>query len=423
MNPTCGIDFGTSNSTIGIANHPAQQGNGPRLLYLEDEEHTLPSALFYNFEENSTSYGRAAIEEYIDGEFGRFMRSLKSVLGTSLMKQQTHIKQRQVKYSDIIGDFIAEMKQRAEQQLDASLERVVMGRPVHFIDSDKAADDEAQNTLAEICRAVGFKEVEFQFEPIAAALDYEQKLTNEELSLIVDIGGGTSDFTIIRLGPENSKHHDRQQDILATTGVHVGGNDFDRRFNLAKAMPALGMRSHMKGPKRLEVPSSPYFDLATWHLIHNQYQRTNITHVEGLRINAEQPHLIERLVKLLKNQDGHRLIGQIEACKIELASQTDADLNLDFIERDLRLHCQRDEFNQATLNEVQAIADTIEESLNSAGVNAEQISSVFLTGGTTGLPSVRKVVADAFPNCKLVDGDRFGSVGMGLTLDAVRRFA
>ncbi len=390
---------------------------------MEGEECTLPSALFFNFDEDSVSYGRAAIDEYIDGEFGRFMRSLKSVLGTSLMDQQTHIKQRQVSYRDIMGEFIVEMKRRAESQLQAPLERVVVGRPVHFVDGDKAADDLAQNTLADICKTVGFKEVEFQFEPIAAALDYEQSLKQEELALIVDIGGGTSDFTIIRLGPESSQHASRYDDILATSGVHVGGNDFDRRFNLAKAMPSLGMRTHMKGPKRLEIPSAPYFDLATWHLIHNQYQRTNITSMESLRIQAEQPRLIERLIKLLKNQDGHRLIGAIEQCKIELANHMEAELDLYFIERDLQLQCHRDEFEAATIAEVDAIASTIQESLCAAQVGADQISSVFLTGGTTGLPSVRNAVTNIFTASQLVSGDRFGSVGMGLTLDAMRRFA
>ncbi len=418
MGSVCGIDFGTSNSTIGVA-----CGGLPQLLALEGDEHTLPSALFFNFDEDTVSYGRAAIDEYIDGEFGRFMRSLKSVLGTSLMNQQTHIKQRQVSYSDIIAEFVSEMKRRAEAQLDAPLERVVMGRPVHFVDGDKTADDAAQNALAEICKTVGFKDVEFQFEPIAAALDYEQSLTNEELALIVDIGGGTSDFTIIRLGPERLKQAGRYDDILATTGVHVGGNDFDRRFNIAKAMPALGMRSHMKGPKRLEIPSSPYFDLATWHLIHNQYQRTNITSMESLRLQAEQPHLIERLIKLLKNQDGHRLIGYVEACKIELASAHDALLDLYFIERDLQLGCTRDEFEEATEAEVEAISNTIHESLAAAQVDASQINNVFLTGGTTGLPVVRRAVSEIFAEERLVEGDRFGSVGTGLTLDAMRRFA
>jgi len=417
MTSICGIDFGTSNSAIGIAKNGC-----PQLLALENGEPTLPSALFFNFDEKTISFGRVAIDDYIDGEYGRFMRSLKSILGTSLANQETHVNQRQVSYSEIIGEFIAEIKRRAESQLNESLDRVVMGRPVHFVDGDKKADDNAQNTLADICRAIGFKDIKFQFEPIAAALDYEQDLTQEELSLIIDIGGGTSDFTIIRLSPENRKKINRYQDILATTGVHIGGNDFDRRFNLAKTMPALGMHSLMKGPKRLEVPPSPYYDLATWHLIHNQYQRSNIHNMESLRMRAEQPELIARMIKLLKNQDGHRLIGRIEACKIELASMIESQLNLDFIEQGLQLNCHREEFDNATTREVEAIAKTIQESLTIAQINAQQISSVFLTGGTTGLPSIRKVVKDVFPSCQLVEGDRFGSVATGLTLDAMRQF-
>jgi len=422
MRSICGIDFGTSNSTLGVAVGMADDAR-PQLLALEAGERTLPSAMFFNFDEETVSYGRAAIDDYIDGEHGRFMRSLKSLLGTALMEQPAQIKLRQVLYRDIIGEFIGEMKRRAESQLQAPLENVVFGRPVHFVDGDKKADNAAQSTLAEIGKEIGFKEIEFQFEPIAAALAYEQKLTTEELSLIVDIGGGTSDFTIIRLGPENRRKVGRYQDILATAGIHVGGNDFDRRFNLAKAMPALGMHTHMKGPKRLEIPPSAYFDLATWHLIHIQYQRTNINSIESLRPFAEQPQLIDRLINVLKNQDGHRLIGHVEACKIELAGATEATLNLDFIERELQLNCQRKEFEEATAAEVNAIATTIQETLTTAQVSAQQINSVFLTGGTTGLPSVRQAVSDIFADCKLVQGDRFGSVGTGLTLDAMRRFA
>ena len=417
MSAICGIDFGTSNSTLGVIQH-----GKPQLLALEKGEPTIPSALFFNFDENSTYFGRAAINDYIDGEFGRFMRSLKSILGTSLMESGTHVRQRQMSYSQIIAEFIGEMKKRAEAQHHQSLSQVVAGRPVHFVDGDKTADDSAQAALEAIYRQVGFTEVEFQFEPIAAALNYEQQLEQEQLALIVDIGGGTSDFTIIRLSPEQHHKADRYQDILATTGVHIGGNDFDRRFNLAKAMPALGMGTHMQGSSRLELPSAPYFDLATWHLIHNQYERSNIHRMESLRLRVEQPKLIDRLLTLLKNQDGHRLIGSIEACKITLANQLEAQLDLDFIESTLQLECQRNEFDEATQNEVDGIRQTIRQSLQGAQLKPEQINSVFLTGGTTGLPSVRQAVRDIFPECQLVEGDRFGSVGMGLVIDAMRRF-
>ena len=214
----------------------------------------------------------------------------------------------------------------------------------------------------------------------------------------------------------------RIDDILATTGVHIGGNDFDRRFNLDKAMPALGMNSHMNEGSRLKLPSAPYFNLATWHLIHHQYDPKNIHQMEQFRTHCEQPQLLDRLVRLLKNQDGHRLIGKIEACKIRLASQLDTELDLDFIEQSLSLTCQRSEFDEATQAEIRGIRETIKASLKSAQLKPEQINSVFLTGGTTALPSVRNAVQAIFNDCEIVEGDRFGSVGLGLTVDAQRRF-
>ena len=417
MNAICGIDFGTSNSTLGVI-----KDGQPTLLPMESGQLTLPSTLFFDFEENRTTFGRTAINDYIDGEYGRFMRSLKSILGTPLMLETTQIQQYQLNYPQIIAEFIDEMKQRAESQLDAPLEQVVAGRPVHFVDNDKTADDAAQTALEAIYRDVGFKEVAFQFEPIAAALNYEQQLQQEALALIVDIGGGTSDFTIIRLSPNNQNKANRLDDILATAGIHIGGNDFDRRFNLHKAMPALGMNSHMNENSRLKLPSAPYFNLATWHLIHHQYNPKNIHQMEQMRIHCEQPQLIDRLVQLLKNQDGHRLIGKIEACKIELASELSTTLDLNFIEQGLNLPCQRSEFDAATAREVAGISQTIHSSLQSAQLKPQQISSVFLTGGTTGLPSVRQAVKAIFNDCELVEGDRFGSVGLGLTMDAQKRF-
>ncbi len=418
MSTVCGIDFGTSNSTLGV-----MQQDAATLLPLEGSNSTLPSALFFNFDENHTYFGQKAIDEYIDGEYGRLLRSLKSILGTSLMQKATHVGRRQVSYTQILTEFINELKHRAEKQIDEPLTHLVAGRPVHFVDGDKVADDLAQNTLEEIYKKVGFKEIEFQFEPIAAAIDYEQQLNKEELALIVDIGGGTSDFTVIRLSPERHLKTDRQSDILATLGVHIGGNDFDRRFNLAKAMPALGLNSYMQGSSRMEMPKNPYFDLATWHLIQNQYERKNIQRIQELKKRAEKPMLIDRLLKVLEYQDGHRLIAHVEHSKIQLTQQLDTDLDLSFVEKALHLPCQRSEFDQATLSEVQGIEQTIQQTLQAAQVLAEDIESIFLTGGTTGLTAIRHTVKQIFPNSNIVAGDRFGSVGSGLTIDASRRFS
>lgn len=419
MDTFCGIDFGTSNSTVGV-----MKDGVPTLIPLEKSQPTLPSALFYNFDEHRTSFGREAIDDYIDGEYGRFMRSLKSLLGTSLIEQATYLGQGNVTYIEIIADFIGELKRRTELNIGKELTHVVAGRPVHFVDNNISADNRAQETLAEIYRMVGFKEVEFQFEPVAAALNYERQLNREELALIVDIGGGTSDFTIIKLSPQRIRLKDRSEDILATAGVRIGGNDFDFRFNIFKVMPILGMHSVVQGEStEYEIPSKPYFDLSTWHLIHKQYGIKHIFNMQQLKLRAKKPKLIARLLKVLDQQDGHRIISGIESCKIHLADHPNAKLDLTFIEDDLQLDCLQTEFNEATTKEIKGISKTINQTLQLAQLKPQNISSIFLTGGTTGLPSVRHAVKEIFPQAKMVEGDKFGSVGAGLTFDAMKRFS
>ena len=196
----CGLDFGTSNSTLGRIG----AGGQPDLLALEGDSRTIPSVLFFGFEDDTLHFGRAAIAEYVSGADGRLMRSLKSVLGTALYGDTTRIKARRLGFGEIIGSFVGEVKRRAERELGDELTQVVMGRPVHFVDDDAAADAEAQSQLEAAVRAQGFEDIAFQFEPIAAALDYERQVNSERLALIVDLGGGTSDFSVVRVSPERS---------------------------------------------------------------------------------------------------------------------------------------------------------------------------------------------------------------------------
>ena len=192
----CGLDFGTSNTTLGtLENH------APRLVALEAGQTTIPSAIFYEVD-GAVLIGRKAIEAYVDGAPGRLMRSLKSVLGTSLIDETTRLGRERTGFRDVIAYYLGAVKRRAEQTLDRELRDVVHGRPVHFVDNAPDADRKAEQTLREIAREVGFDDVTFQFEPIAAALDYERQISAEEVALIADIGGGTSDFSIVRLGPE-----------------------------------------------------------------------------------------------------------------------------------------------------------------------------------------------------------------------------
>lgn len=167
-NVFCGLDFGTSNSTVGLV-----EGEKPRLAPVEDTKLTIPSAIFFSFEDNQTYYGRKGIEEYIEGAEGRLMRALKSVLGSSLAKDSTYIKSRQVAFIDILGMFINHLKTKDEEEAGQEIDRVVLGRPVQFVDDNPEADAEAQGQLEAAARKQGFRHIEFQFEPIAAALDYE----------------------------------------------------------------------------------------------------------------------------------------------------------------------------------------------------------------------------------------------------------
>src|SRR6185312_6501054 len=192
----CGLDFGTSNSTLGTI-----AGREPVLTALEAAQTAIPSAIFYETD-GAVLIGRRAIEAYVEGVPGRLMRSLKSVLGTSLIDETTRLGRERISFRDVIAAYVGAIKRRAEQATGRELTHVVHGRPVHFVDNAPDADRKAEDTLRTIAKGIGFEEVTFQFEPIAAALDYERQIASEEVALIADIGGGTSDFSIVRLGPE-----------------------------------------------------------------------------------------------------------------------------------------------------------------------------------------------------------------------------
>jgi hypothetical chaperone protein len=413
----CGLDFGTSNSTLGIVG-----ANGaPRLLPLEGEKLTLPSVIFFSFEDGQTYFGREALSEYVGGAEGRIMRALKSVLGTALINDVTRIKARQMAFTDIVGLFLARLRDRSEAALGQSLTNVVVGRPVHFVDDDAKADAEAQGQLEGAVRKQGFKHIEFQFEPIAAALDYEQQTTSEELALVIDIGGGTSDFSIVRVSPERAKSQDRQSDILATAGVHVGGTDFDRLLSMAKAMPHLGYQTPTLDGKRI-LPSAPYYDLATWHRINRLYNPQTILDLKTTRRAAKYPGRVDQLIALIEDRQGHRLASEVEEAKIALTDATATDLV--FESRDVRLksHITREDLTLALDGAIDKIKSKIADTLRLADLAHADIQTLIMTGGSTQIPAITGMLRTLFPNARFVATDAFGSVGLGLALDASRKF-
>ncbi|GAB3453121.1 Hsp70 family protein [Massilia terrae] len=415
MAQACGVDFGTSNSTVGWS-RPGQ----PALLALEDGKPTLPSAVFFNADDDSVHYGRAALAEYLEGYEGRLMRSLKSLLGTSLIEGQTEVAGRALPFRQLLSQFIGELKRRAEREAGRGFRQAVFGRPVFFVDGDPDADRLAEDTLSGIARAVGFEEIGFQYEPIAAAFDYESRIEREELVLVADIGGGTSDFSLVRLAPERAARVERRDDILASGGVHIGGTDFDKYLNLAAAMPLLGYGSMLLSGA--QVPSSYYFNLATWHTINQAYTRKSIAQLDELVRDAAEPAKLQRLRRLVEERAGHWLAMRMEEGKIALSTNATVELDLDRLDPAAVLTVTRAQFDEAAAGLVDSVAATVATLLAEAAVRPEQVDTIFFTGGSSGVASLRARIAALLPDARKVEGDLFGSIGAGLALDAARRF-
>ena len=377
----------------------------------------MPTAVFFASDTNSVLYGSEAMDAYLAGAEGRLLRSLKSLLGSSLMNEHTLVNGQGVRFFDIVVLFFKELKRRCEAQVGLALNRAMLGRPVHFVDNDRQRDSLAQETLASAAREAGFTEIAFQMEPIAAALDFERRVDGETSALVVDIGGGTSDFTVIRLNPGRSHLRDRTADILATTGVHIGGTDFDRLLDLATVMPLLGYKHIGTGGR--PVPSSVFFDLTTWHLIHQAYSRKAMHFARELWTDYADPSLHARLMDALEGQHGHRMLARVETAKIACStSGIEALLDLDFLRHGPSGHLA------ATLSTT-AMADALQQTITRVVQCAElcvqqaglpSVDAVYLTGGSSALRPLMSALQSAMPGAPLVEGNRFGGVAAGLAL-------
>ncbi|HTD06681.1 Hsp70 family protein [Undibacterium sp.] len=419
----CGVDFGTSNSTVGW-----HQPGKPALLALEEDKLTLPSVVFFNAEDDQVSYGRAALSTYLAGYEGRLMRSMKSLLGTSLIDGQTEVQGRALPFRQLLAHFIGELKKRAEQSAGQAFTQAVFGRPVYFIDEDAAADQKAEATLEEIAKAVGFRDISFQYEPIAAAFDYESRIDKEELVLIADIGGGTSDFSLVRLSPQRANKVERRDDILGNGGVHIGGTDFDKYLSLGHVMPLLGLGGRLGG--NTDVPSGYYFNLATWHTINLNYTQKIWRELQDVYRDISDANVrdrFDRLLYLIEQRDGHWLALKSEEGKILLSGQDQIDLPLERLRNKRGTECSlsldQSGFQSSIFHLITSVEQAVGKVLSDAGVKADAVDTVFFTGGSSGVRGLRDRIGAIVPGAKKVEGDLFGSIGAGLGLDAARKFA
>ena len=420
-NSYCGIDFGTTNSAVSVINNE----NKSHLISFDKNKPTIPSAIFFP-EDNTYApiFGSDAINQYINGSFGRFMRSIKRILGTDLMELKTEVNDIKLSYEDIILYFIKHLKHTAELEIGHTLNSVVLGRPVHFQDFAPEADEKAEKVLRKIAINAGFKNISFQYEPIAAAYAHETTINKEVLACVVDIGGGTSDFSVIKIGGDLVNKIDRSSDILANTGMRIGGNDFDRDLAIRCFMPEFGYKTMLKPDdythRVLPVPFQPYTMLSEWSSINYLYTYKEKKNIQEIYNRSAEPQKVVNLYETVQKELGHTLLNKIEECKISLSNNKRVETLLSFISSKPQISSEIEDFEDSISKNTSKVVEALNECLKQASINKEDIELVILTGGSTEIPYLKRTILNIFPNALLSDKDKLSSVASGLAYDAMR---
>ena len=410
---TLGIDFGTSNSAAGI------MVNGkPHLIPVEPGNTTMPTSLFFDFEVRKVLFGNSANNALIEGREGRFMRSLKSVLGTSLMQEKRRMMGETLCFVDIISRFLKEIKTRAEAACFQEFDTALAGRPVHFHSNNAAKDAQALADLRECYLKAGFKDVQFMYEPEAAALANHALNGAGDIGLIVDIGGGTSDFCLF-------KSNDTGIDILASHGVRVGGTNFDKAISVDHVMQLFGKGADIRkemGAGTLTSPNGLFQDMATWEKIPFLYTSETRRLVADLHRQAVDKPLFARLESVLEHELGHEIAFAVERGKIhankELCDVT--NITLDFVEPRLAVHVTAGDLMRALTDHTIKIQDCAKETLAMAGVTATSVDTVIFVGGSSLMSVVEGAMSNIFPSASLKYAEAFTAIVDGLAIGTER---
>lgn len=443
-----GFDYGSSNCAMGVLNEervqliPLEQGKHylPSTLYthhsalvvdfvaqhLHGSEHehayktarqpllnTLPrikSDLDLQAGDDTLFIGREAISEYVQfPEEGYFVKSPKSFFGA------TGLKQGQINFfEDIATAMILKIKQRAELSLGYTLSQTVIGRPVNFqAVGGEQSNQQAVGILTRAANRAGFKDVEFLYEPLAAGIDYESDLTQDQKVLVIDIGGGTSDCSFVKMGPSFRNKQQRDADFLAHSGKRVGGNDLDIALSYHGLMPLLGLGSTFKSG--LPLPNQPFWQACKINDVNLQSQFYSAQHYRELSAqlrDVSAPELYKRLIHLQQNKQGHQLVQQAEAAKIALTSANSFNCDLAFLDNSLSKDISVADLALAVDDSISQIVTLAKQAITDANTTPDVI---YLTGGSAQSPLIKAALSEHLGNIKMVNGDHFGSVTAGLT--------
>ncbi|QLE85362.1 molecular chaperone [Shewanella sp. Scap07] len=368
-------------------------------------------------DEQAVFVGQAAIDAYLDmPEEGFYVRSPKSFLGAKgLRSEQIAL------FEDIVTMMMLHVKQSAEQSLGEPITHAVVGRPVNFQGiGGKESNQQAESILRLAARRAGFIDVAFLFEPIAAGMDYEASLTEDKCVLVVDVGGGTTDCSVVNMGPTLSGNSDRSADFLAHTGQRIGGNDLDIALAMGAFMPHLGLDTLMTNG--LPVPSKPFWNAVAVNDISAQREFAALsskTLILDLIKDAQSPQLLQRLLKVQADQLGYRIVRSAESVKIALSDNVATDAPLDYLHRGLHANVTEAMFIEAIQAPSSKITHLMQRAVEQAGQSPEVI---YVTGGTARSPAIYSVIASLYPQVPIVVGDHFGSVTAGLTRWAQKVF-
>lgn len=405
---TLAIDFGTSNSAAAIL-----QDGQVRRLAIEAGNDTLPTAVFFPADRSAMRIGSAAAEALIGGEEGRYMRALKSVLGLPLLHESRLIAGRRRTLAEIITAFLMALRERAEAETGQRFTRALSGRPVHFHTNDAARDAQAEADLRACYLAAGFTEVEFLPEPEAAALASHQLGGASGTGIIVDIGGGTSDFSVYR-------NREGRPQILASHGIRLGGTDFDHAVSMAHAMPLLGLGGELRrelGAGLLPVPRLPYVDLSTWAKIPFLYTPETRRLAADMEKMAEEPRAMGRFRAVIDDELGHGLAFAVERGKIA-ANRPDGQGAIDMAEIEPGLTAPIDaaSMNSALAGYREDLRAAAAETLTAAGIAPEAIDDVVLVGGSSLMRLVSEEMRALCPKAEIRTAEAFTAVVDGLAL-------
>ena len=427
-----GIDFGTTNCAVAML----QPDRGIRLTNFSFRGEAVPvcrSVLY--FEQWKTANGQRrvhgysgpdAIERYLDAEEkGRLIQSLKSHLSSRALTG-TEIFGRRHRLEELVTRIVSDLRKQAEEQFMCPVRRATVGRPVRFVGAEsEEEDDYAVSRLREAFIAAGFEEVEFELEPVGAAFAYEAGLARDELILIGDFGGGTSDFSLLRVGPDVRRRGRRPEDLLGNTGVGLAGDAFDARIVRKLVSPALGSNSEARSLNKIlpAVPAWIYAHLERWHYL--SFLRTNNVReiLKSSRARALEPEKIESLIAIIEGDLGYQLHQAVQKAKFELSQRENAEFT--FRDRgastELRIPVSRAEFESWIVEDLAAIEHSVDALLKSTGVNPREVDRVFLTGGSSFVPAVRRIFTARFGEERIRGGDEFTSVAQGLAFCAANR--